>query len=438
MTYASVCSGIGAPECAWSGLPWRCAFSAEIEPFPAAVYHHHFPEVPNYGDITEFKNWPDHAIRLLVGGTPCQSFSVAGLRKGLADPRGNLALTFLALVERHAPAWVVWENVPGVLSDQGNAFGAFLGGLGQLGYGFAYGVLDAQWFGVAQRRRRVFVVGHSGGQWQRAAAVLFDAESLRGNPAPSREAGQGTAHSLAPCIGASGRGFERAGETRGQDPVIASPLMFGSGHAAGHNARSGHCKDAHITVVHSLRADGFDASEDGTGWGTPLVPECSPALKSRDYKGPSSDGDGDGAPLLPVAFQPRIGRNGHSSDMVESGVVNALSSQATGASDAAPCVAFSQNTRDEVREIGGKIAGALPAQPGMKQQTYLMQEYAVRRLTPTECERLQGFPDGWTAITYRGKPAADGPRYRALGNSMAVPVVRWIGERIKLVEEVWP
>jgi DNA (cytosine-5)-methyltransferase 1 len=179
VTYASICSGIEAATVAWKPLGCKCAFTAEIEPFPCAALKHHYPDTPNYGDITRFREWPAQPINVLVGGTPCQSFSVAGLRKGLADPRGNLALTFLAIVERFAPTWVVWENVPGILSaDNGEAFGSFLGGLAGLGYGFAYTILDAQYFGLAQRRQRVFVVGHSGGQWQRAAAVLFDRESL--------------------------------------------------------------------------------------------------------------------------------------------------------------------------------------------------------------------------------------------------------------------
>jgi DNA (cytosine-5)-methyltransferase 1 len=159
--YLSVCSGIEAATVAWHPLGWQPVAFAEIDPFPCAVLRHHYPSVPNWGDLTTFKEWPDATIDLLIGGTPCQSFSVAGLRKGLADPRGNLALTYLALLDRYRPAWCCWENVPGVLSaDDGGALGAFLGGLGELGYGFAYRVLDAQYFGLAQRRKRVFVVGY--------------------------------------------------------------------------------------------------------------------------------------------------------------------------------------------------------------------------------------------------------------------------------------
>jgi len=195
--YLSVCSGIEAATVAWHHLGWQPVAFSEIEPFPCKVLAHHYPDVPNLGDMTKFKEWPDANIDVLVGGTPCQSFSIAGLRKGLDDPRGNLMLTYLAIAAKYRPEWVVWENVPGVLSSNaGRDFGTFLGGLAELEYGFAYRVLDAQFvrtdghpYAVPQRRRRVFVVGHLG-DWRRAAAVLFDSESLRGNPPPSREAGK--------------------------------------------------------------------------------------------------------------------------------------------------------------------------------------------------------------------------------------------------------
>ena len=181
MKYASVCSGIEAPTVAWEPLGWEAQWYSEIESFPSAVLNHHYPQVPNLGDMTkihERREFNDSNIDVLIGGTPCQSFSVAGLRKGLADPRGNLALVFLSLVDRARPSWVVWENVPGVLSSSGGRdFGAFLGGLAELGYGFAYRVLDAQFFGVPQRRRRVFVVGYLG-DWRPATAVLFERHSL--------------------------------------------------------------------------------------------------------------------------------------------------------------------------------------------------------------------------------------------------------------------
>jgi DNA (cytosine-5)-methyltransferase 1 len=217
--YLSVCAGIEAATVAWHQIGWKPVAFSEIDAFPSALLAHHYPHVPNWGDMTKFKEWPDARIDVLVGGTPCQSFSVAGLRKGLADPRGNLMLTYLAIADRYRPEWLVWENVPGVLSSGGGRdFGALLGGLAELGYGFAYRILDAQYFGVAQRRRRVFVVANAR-DWRRAAAVLFERESLSGNPAPSREAREETTD----------------------------------------------------RPTHSLRAGGFDASEDGTGRGIPLT-----------------------------------------------------------------------------------------------------------------------------------------------------------------------
>lgn len=174
MRYLSVCSGIEAATCAWHHLDWQPVAFSEVEPFPCAVLAHHYPDVPNLGDMTKFQEWPNESIDLLVGGTPCQSFSIAGLRKGLDDPRGNLMLAFGAIANKYRPRWLVWENVPGVLSsNRGRDFATFLGALEELGYGFAYRILDAQYFGVAQRRRRVFVVGYLG-DWRPAAAVLFE------------------------------------------------------------------------------------------------------------------------------------------------------------------------------------------------------------------------------------------------------------------------
>ena len=179
MLYGSVCSGVEAATLSWHGLGWQPQFFSEIEPFCCRLLKHHFASVPNFGDLTKYMEWPHVKIDLLVGGTPCQAFSVAGLRQGLADPRGNLALVFLGLLDKYRPRWVVWENVPGVLSSSGGRdFGAFLGALAELGYGFCYRVLDAQHFGVPQRRRRVFVVGYLG-DWRRAAAVLLEREDQK-------------------------------------------------------------------------------------------------------------------------------------------------------------------------------------------------------------------------------------------------------------------
>ena len=193
MNYLSVCSGIEAATCAWHNLGWNSVGFSEIEPFPSAVLKHHYPSVPNLGDMTKYKEWNLDSVGLLVGGTPCQSFSVAGLRKGLEDPRGNLALTYVGILDKFRPKWFVWENVPGVLSSNGGRdFGSFLGAVAELGYGFAYRVLDAQNFGVPQRRRRVFVVGCLG-DWESAAKVLFESDCLSGDNKKSKVKKQATA-----------------------------------------------------------------------------------------------------------------------------------------------------------------------------------------------------------------------------------------------------
>jgi len=227
MRYLSVCSGIEAASRAWHHLGWTPVAFSEIEPFPAAVLKHHFPGVPNWGDMTKWREWPDEKIEVLVGGTPCQSFSVAGLRKGLSDPRGGLMLDYVGIAGRYRPKYIIWENVPGVLtSNGGRDFGTLLGALGDLGYDLAYRVLDAQWVrtqqfphAVPQRRRRVFVVGCLGERGS-AAKILFKSESLCGNPPTRRKTGQGVARDVAPSLVSSSRGVERTGESRGQDPVV--------------------------------------------------------------------------------------------------------------------------------------------------------------------------------------------------------------------------
>jgi DNA (cytosine-5)-methyltransferase 1 len=409
--YLSVCSGIEAATQAWHPRGWTPVAFSEIEPFPSAVLAHHCPAVPNWGDMTKFRDWPYAAIDLLCGGTPCQSFSVAGLRAGLADPRGNLMLTFGAIAGRYRPKWLVWENVPGVLSSNGGRdFGAFLGMLGELGYGVAYRVLDAQYVrtrrfprAVPQRRRRVFVVGYLG-DWRRAAAVLFDRESLSGHPPPRREAGQGAAPTLAARTrggGGLGTDFDCDGGLIAAE--VASTLNAAFGDKQG-------LEDQHINsgaplfVAHALRGEGFDASEDGTGRGTPLVPV---ALH------PTQD------PISSEGVSHAIGAN----------------SNAT----AAVAFSFKDSGNDAVEGISPTLRslGAYDANGGS--QMAVATPWAVRRLTPRECERLQAFPDDFTRIPYRGKPAdqcPDGPRYKALGNSFAVNVIDWIGERITHVETI--
>jgi DNA (cytosine-5)-methyltransferase 1 len=404
MNVLTVCSGIGAPEVAWRGLGWHYVAGADIEPFPNAVRAHHFPEVPNWGDMTKFAEWPDATVDLLVGGTPCQSFSVAGLRKGLADPRGNLALTFLAIAAKYAPRWILWENVPGVLSSgQGRDFGSFLGGLAQCGYGWAYRVLDAQYFGVPQRRRRVFVVGHLG-DWRRAAAVLFERHSLQGHPAPRRQAGQDVAGTF--TSRARSGGWSTDVDLAAGNYMQPVPSTGDVSHCLNAGGMGRQDYETETLIAHSLRAEGFDASEDGTGRGTPLVPVAiqERAVSENPDNGPQGAGFRTDGQAFTLEARNKV-----------------------------QAVAFMENQRSELRvsEIANLTVGG--GKPGQGYPAAL-QGSAVRRLTPRECERLQGFPDDYTAVPYRGKPAADGPRYKALGNSMAVPVMRWIGERIAAVE----
>jgi DNA (cytosine-5)-methyltransferase 1 len=624
VVFGSVCSGIEAASVAWAPLAWRAAFVSEIDPFARAVLAHRHPSAPLHGDFTTIQSGTYGAIDLLVGGTPCQSFSIAGLRGGLDDERGNLALEYLRLAQRLRPRWLVWENVPGVLSSNGGRdFGAMLGGMVELGYGFAYRVLDAQFFGVAQRRRRVFVVGHLG-DWRRAAAVLFERHSLQGHPAPRREKRQ-TAPTL-PSRSTAGGGL-------GTDFELDGGLI--------------------PEVAHTLRGQGFDASEDGTGRGTPLIAQAfsgkssgkvdvaGTLLASGGWKGDfetetlvvephalafaeNSRGElrpeggtgqvcgamstgggrpGQGTPMV-IAFtakdyggdaannlSPTLRAGTHDQSHANGGVTPAIAFHASQDPDvsgdlAAPLGAKTNGMSNGVLAMAGNfstttdgasyvnatktgpvaalralrlavgeeafavwslgiIASLLPtkilqqalhgtgfryatfsnswlvhcalsrseagcawllqslretgckgcppqgwqpsqqlvdelraylselSQPGaqaarfmhslrlasegpgiLQQALSAVQEVGqrklgqgqpaqpsavVRRLTAEECEFLQGFPRGYTAIPWRGKPAdqcPDGPRYKALGNSMAVPVMAWIGRRIQQADSL--
>ena len=302
MTYLSVCSGIEAASIAWEPLGFTPVGFAEIEPFPCELLKQKYPAVKNYGDITQYEKWNAGQFDILVGGTPCQSFSIAGKRGGIADERGALMYAYLGIVETYRPRWIVWENVPGVLSsNSGYDFTSFLAGLEECGYGWAYRVLDAQYFGVPQRRRRIFVVGHIDNRTDLAAKVLFEPESLCGDIA----AGSETQKETTDAIGKGVNYFRRGGNFKYHKDKKAATLRS------------------------SAASDCFD---------------------------------------LVLAREKRY----------------------------------------------------------------------IRRLTPLECERLQGCPDDYTQIEWRGKPAEQCPdslRYKAIGNSMAVPVMRWIRERIKRIKE---
>ena len=289
MTYLSVYSGIEAATVAWEPLGFTPIGFAEIEPFPCELLKQKYPNVKNYGDITQYEKWDIEQFDILVGGTPCQSFSIAGKRGGVNDIRGQLIYSYLDIVGKYKPQWVIWENVPGVLSSgKGLDFASFLSGLEKCGYGWAYRVLDAQYFGVPQRRRRVFVVGRSDNRTDLAAKVLFEPESMRSD-------------------------FKKGGK------IQKKPT--------------------------SIIEKGIDYFRRGGNY-----------KYHRDKK----------ASTL---------RNSASPDCFD----------------------------------------------------LVVDRYLIRRLTPLECERLQGFPDNYTQIEWNGKPkdqCPDSHRYKAIGNSMAVPVMR--------------
>jgi DNA (cytosine-5)-methyltransferase 1 len=489
LRYLSVCSGIEAASVAWHPLGWCAIALSEIEAFPSAVLAHHYPTVPNLGDFTKIDSRNLGRVDVLCGGTPCQAFSVAGARQSLADDRGNLTLEFVRLAHELAAynglRNVVWENVPGVLSTVDNAFGCFLAGLVGADGAFvptgrkpvdgvstrwwrwsekeeahavawpskgmvagpegraAWRVLDAQFFGLAQRRERVIVVADFGGGAD-PAAVLFERAGVHGNTASGRKAGQGVAGTIAG--GARGSG----GYSTDDVPLTAGALRTGGGGADDNDAkdgrlvayapdiarcvatREGSSQDFESTtmiavgvtgdVAHTLTTEGADASEDGTGRGTPIV-----------------------------AFNPRAtGAN------VYGGKTGALDSSLPGPA-IAQTVALRGREGGATAELGGGVATALRASKGGGDKPHVLTS-AVRRLTPRECERLQGFPDDYTRIPmrwYKAKRvtrtrpddmwergtnadgvdgwwlmAADGQRYKALGNSWAVPKFRWVGERI--------
>jgi len=319
MTYLSVCSGIEAATVAWEPLGFKPVGFAEIEPFPCELLKQKYPNVKNYGDITQYEKWNIGQFDILVGGTPCQAFSIAGKRGGTNDIRGQLMYSYLDIVGKYKPQWVIWENVPGVLSSgKGLDFASFLAGLEECGYGWAYRVLDAQYFGVPQRRRRVFVIGHSDNRADLAAKVLFEQEK----PRTSFEEGEGKKKEITGTLTA---GFE----ARDFDCDTILNNQF---------------------AVESYTQSSFAQYKEGIG---------------------------------------------------------------------------------TLRASGGDFGGG--------SETIIKEGRNIRRLTPLECERLQGFPDNYTQIEWNGKPkdqCPDSHRYKAIGNSMAVPIMRWIGERIKQTEGI--
>ena len=451
--FGSVCSGIEAASVAWEPLGWEAQWFSEIEQFPSAVLAHRFPSVPNLGDMTlihESETFNNATIDLLVGGTPCQSFSVAGLRKGLTDPRGNLMLTFLSLAQRKKPRWIVWENVPGVLSSNGGRdFGTFLQALAECGYGFAYRVLDAQYFGVAQRRRRVFVVGYLG-DWRPCASVLFEQDCLSGDTKKSREKRKATSADAQGSFGGGGLwptvgalcADTHPGAYSGQDAytgrIIPHAFKVRGGSEGGGKGYLGQDETAFTISTTQDQQIAQPIAVDTYNYTT--NEHTTQTIRSQN------DTEHIKAVLQPIPY--RKSKRAQNVDdyetWVEGDIANTINTfestdiRATNTVVQPQAIDFrNQSVSDDVTmTLQSKSNGgySLNYQPGILQPTM-----AIRRLTPTECERLQGFPDGWTKIPYRNKPeevCPDGPRYKACGNSMAVPVMRWIGQRIQMVEQL--
>ena len=525
MRFLSLFSGIDAASVAWNPLGWEAAGFSEIEPFPCAVLAHHYPNVPNLGDVTKADVDAVGPVDVVVGGSPCQSFSIAGKRLGMDDARGNLALVYGQVVYRKRPRWFVFENVPGLLSsDSGWDFGTLLAAFSgqppgsvysppeggwrntgvvkqaEGGYGLAWRVLDAQFCrvdgfvrAVPQRRRRVFVVGHLG-DWRRAAAVLFERESLQGHSAPSRQPGERPAPTLAARTkggGGLGTDFDCDGGLIPFDPrqihhpanhsspkpgdpshplraagncepaiayqvatrETAATLTRGA-ESAGKGGYVGRRQEDDVNLVaYTLNAKGgagrtdaesetlipcirngggFDASEDGTGRGTPLVPAVAGTLQMGGRTaGSATNQDAMSDLLVPVGYMPTRTFGSDGFDASEDGTGRGTPLVPAG-------VALRGRDGGGTAELTGDIMTPLRTGGGGGDKPHVLlqalQSWRVRRLMPVECEKLQGFPPGYTAIPYRGKIAADGPRYKAIGNSMAVNVMRLIGHRIQMVE----
>ncbi|RTB44090.1 DNA cytosine methyltransferase [Pseudomonas aeruginosa] len=476
-TYGSVCSGIEAVSLGWHPLGFAPAWFAEIEAFPCAVLAHRYPDVPNLGDMTKIAAQVRAELvaapYILVGGTPCQSFSIAGARQGISDPRGALTISYVELANVidevrqkncRPPATIVWENVPGILTDRENAFGMFLGALAgescalepagkkwtNAGYvsgprrRIAWRILDAQHFGVAQRRRRVFLVA-SGRNDLDPAEILFESESLRGSAAPGFSPWQEIA-------GASAPGAGNAGSYAGVNPAYGQvTLSFGGGKTSG-PINVAACLNASPGPRHDFDVETF------------MVQSVSGSIShtldtANGGKGCGEDGTGKGVPLIAQRWMlPRqqasfsFSENARGDVFLDSGHGQVLSTMTTGGGKPGqgyPAILVGPSHAG-VAELWGNISPTLRACSGVGDQGHVLtsaqahfryepsevtaqdwSQWRVRRLMPVECERLQGMPDNWTLVPYRGKLAADAPRYKALGNSMAVPCVRWIGERLR-------
>jgi DNA (cytosine-5)-methyltransferase 1 len=386
MIYGDVCSGISAPTVAWHPLGWRAAWYSEIEMFPCRVLQHHYPGVPNLGNMLSLirnQTFLNDHLDLLVGGTPCQSFSIAGLRKGLADARGNLALEYCRLLwtkrQQGKPIrWFVWENVPGALSsysdetgeatEESSDFAAILSAFRECGYSCAWRVFDAQYFGVPQRRRRLFVVGYFGNDWRPPAAVLFDGQGVPGNIEP------------------------------GANKKVQNTGSIENGITAYQSSQSGFkISGTHATLDKSNGSRRYNGDMYPCWWDGGQLSQTLDRVLSKGQTMPEKNRFPAVLAPDPLYFETRLARNGRGKLDNVAAPLKAQSGK-SGKGDGSPMI------------LDGLI---------------------VRRLTPLECERLQGFPDNYTLIP----GASDTVRYQAIGNSMAVPVMRWIGQRIDLLDK---
>ena len=425
MRYISLFSGIEAASVAWEPLGWEPLAFCEIDEFPSAVLAHRFPDVENLGDITKV-DWKEVIARhgrpdIVVGGSPCQSFSVAGGRESLSG-ESRLMFEYVRALDEIRPRWFLWENVPGVLNTRDNAFAQLLGEVQKLGYGsLAWRVLDAQFFGVAQRRRRVFLVGRLG-EGGSAAAVLFEPESLRGDNPSSREKRKALAR-------AAGRGPACEGEGSLNAWDVQSKRVF-SENGVAPTLSSGTSEGANIqpSVLQHADTIAFKYSAGAAARTMPSYNDGTCNTLTADYHAPA------------VAFAQNI-RNEVRLQGGDGTVVGALGASRSAKGQGVPFVMATGQANAEVTEDMTPTLNCAHEQPIAVSGAMLFDGtgtgYVVRRLMPVECERLQGFPSGWTDVPYKGKEhPSDTPRYKACGNSMAVPVMRWIGSRIQMVDEM--
>jgi len=464
MKFGSVCSGIEAASVAWHPLGWTAAWLSEIEPFPCAVLKHHYPDVPNHGDMTllpeKILSGQVEAPDLFCGGTPCQAFSVAGLRNSLDDARGNLSLTFVGIANAidhvrslrgDSPAIVFWENVPGVLNTKDNAFGCFLGALAgesdpitapgerwsNAGCVFgtqrtvAWRVLDAQYFGVAQRRRRVFVVASARDDIN-PTEILFEFEGVRRDTPQSRKEGKVT-----PTISSSGTGVSRVGFNCEDEWFIETPVCGAL------DTECGGTKMNHQTIA-SGHIFPVNKSAEATWWNGGQI---ASTITTRSADQDMPDKANFQAVLQPIPIHDQATRHAGKNGEKTMGKGNGLGIGQPGdpmntlTKGDSHAVAYNiapgkGELKDDIHVTDAHVSKTIDASgsnPAMHQGgAAIVQTMAVRRLTPVECERLQGFPDNYSNIPWRkAAESPDGPRYKALGNSWAVPVVAWIGKRIQ-------